>query len=86
MNDTTYNLVDNPIDRYSIGNRTGGLKKDADGGLIIYIQGDAPDKDKESNWLPSTKSGAFLVILRTYIPGAAIIEQKWSPPGVASVS
>ena len=27
--------------------------------------------------------GGFLLILRTYMPGSAIVEQKWAPPGVA---
>jgi len=83
MYDPTYNLVDNPINRYAIGNRTLDLKKDADGGLTLYIQGDTPGKDKESNWLPSPKTGSFLVIMRTYMPGTEIVEQKWAPPAVS---
>lgn len=81
--DLTYNLTPNPIDRYAFGDRTPGLKRDADGGLSIYIQAASPGKDRESNWLPSTQSGGFLLILRTYMPGSAIVEQKWAPPGVA---
>ena len=46
-------LVDNPINRYSIGDRTEGLKKNEDGSLTIYVQKDSPGKDKESNWLPA---------------------------------
>lgn len=82
MYDPTYNLVDNPINRYAIGNRTPDLKKDADGGLTLFIQRDSPGKDKESNWLPSTKTGSFLVIMRTYMPGPEIVKQKWAPPAV----
>jgi hypothetical protein len=59
MYDPTYNLVDNPINRYAIGNRTPDLKTDADGGLTLYIQSETPGKDKESNWLPTTKNGCF---------------------------
>jgi hypothetical protein len=80
-----YNLVDNPINRYSIGDRTPGVKRDADGGLTVYIQATSPAKDKESNWLPSTKSGPFLLILRTYMPEQEILEQTWQIPGVAAV-
>jgi hypothetical protein len=83
--DPTYNLTENPINRYSIGNRTKGLKHDTDGGLTIYIQSISPGAGKESNWLPSTKSGLFLLVLRTYIPGVEIVEQKWAPPGVEQV-
>jgi hypothetical protein len=82
MYDPTYNLVANPINRYAIGNRTPNLKLDADGGLTIFIQGESPGKDKESNWLPSPTSGPYLMVLRTYMPGLEIAEQKWAPPGV----
>jgi hypothetical protein len=34
-------LVANPIGRYSIGDRTPGLRRDADGSLTIVIQHDA---------------------------------------------
>jgi hypothetical protein len=83
--DPTYNLVDNPINRYAIGNRTPDLQPDSDGGLTIHIQNGSPGMDKESNWLPSTNSGRFMLILRTYLPGPEIIEQKWAPPGVVPI-
>lgn len=83
MYDPTYNLVANPINRYSIGNRTPALKLDADGGLTLYVQSDQPAGDKQSNWLPSPAAGAFIMIMRTYMPGAEIVEQKWAPPGIA---
>ena len=82
MYDPTYNLVANPINRYAIGDRTTGLKRDADGGLTIYLQGDSPGQDKESNWLPSPASGPYLIVLRTYLPGPGIVDRSWSPPGV----
>ena len=54
---TMYNssdfFVDNPLNRYSIGNRTEGLKTAADGSLTIYVQKDPPEGDKASNWLPA---------------------------------
>ena len=84
MYDPTYNLVANPLNRYAIGDRTRGLKLDPDGGLTIYLQGTTPGADKESNWLPSPTSGPYLIVLRTYLPGAEIVEKKWSPPGVTA--
>lgn len=83
MYDPTYNLVANPINRYAIGDRSKGLKMDADGGLTVYVQGDSPGKDRESNWLPSPSDGRYLIVLRTYMPGVEIVEKKWSPPGLA---
>jgi hypothetical protein len=80
--DPTYNFTPNAINRYAIGNRTDGLKTDADGGLTIHIQSTSPGADREANWLPSTQSGGFLLIMRTYMPGEAIVRQEWAPPGV----
>ncbi|MCU1539861.1 MAG: hypothetical protein JWM01_808, partial [Arthrobacter sp.] len=84
--DPTYNLVDNPLNRYSIGNRTPDLQQGSDGGLTIHIQCGSPGEDKEANWLPGPMNGSFMLILRTYLPGPEIVEQKWAPPGVVSVS
>ena len=44
-------LVDNPIDRYSIGDRTPGIVFDDDGALTITISHDRPPGT--ANWLPS---------------------------------
>ena len=41
MYNPQYNLVANPIDRYSLGDRS-GMKPDADGGLTIFVQKDSP--------------------------------------------
>jgi hypothetical protein len=75
----TFNFTPNAINRYAIGDRTAGLKRDADGGLTLYIQGTSPGKDKESNWLPSPASGSFMLVVRTYFPGEGVVEQKWAP-------
>ena len=77
-------LVDNPIDRYSIGNATPGLKTAADGSITIYFQAESPGKDKESNWLPAPE-GPFWPILRTYGPGQAILDGSWKLPPVDQV-
>lgn len=65
----TFNFTPNAINRYAIGDRTPGLKRDTDGGLTLYIQGTSPGKDKESNWSPSPASGSLLLVMRTYLPG-----------------
>jgi hypothetical protein len=77
---TMYNnrslFVDNPINRYSIGKYTGGLKNNTDGSLDIYIQHASPGTEKESNWLPSP-SGEFNLILRMYLPGEQVLNGTW---------
>jgi hypothetical protein len=78
-------LVKNPINRYSIGNRTKGLKFGPDGSLTIYVQHNSPGKDKELNWLPAPDA-LFYMSLRLYGPQPEVIAGKWSPPPVERVS
>lgn len=72
-------LVENPIDRYAIGDRD-PLAFNDDGSLDLVIQREAP-KDGESNWLPSPE-GPFGLVLRTYWPEQAILDGSWSAPAV----
>jgi hypothetical protein len=74
-------LVDNPINRYSIGSSTPELKKAADGSITIYLQAKSPGKDKEGNWLP-TPEGPFWPVLRTYGPGKPIEDRTWKVPPI----
>lgn len=73
-------LVDNPINRYAIGDRD-PLAYNADGSLDIYIQKDSPGKDKESNWLP-TPAGPFTMNLRLYLPKPEATDGRWTIPGL----
>jgi hypothetical protein len=73
-------LVDNPIDRYAVGNRTPGLTRNADGSLDVYIQRDPP-AGKESNWLPAP-AGRFSLALRLYVPKRSVLEDRWPLPRV----
>jgi hypothetical protein len=84
MYSTNYNLVPNPIDRFSLGDRSKGLKRDSDGGLSIYIQHETPGEDKESNWLPAPES-PFFVIMRMYQPRQEVLEATWAAPPVEKV-
>ena len=57
--DGQFFLVENPIERYSIGDRTPGLKKNADGSLDIWIARADPAATKSANWLPAPAKGPF---------------------------
>ncbi|MDD2740348.1 MAG: DUF1254 domain-containing protein [Methylomonas lenta] len=73
-------LVANPINRYLINSpMLPHMKKDADGGLTIYIQNESPGKDKESNWLPAPK-GPFATYMRLYWPAEAALDGSWTKP------
>ena len=84
MYDMTFNLTDNPINRYCIGSLQKGHKFGKDGSLTIHIQHDSPGKDKETNWLPSP-DGEFFLVFRTYGPGKALLAQTWAMPGLVRV-
>jgi hypothetical protein len=72
-------LVANPIDRYSIGDRTPGIQFDDDGSLDLNLQHDSPGPEVESNWLPAPE-GDFRPTLRMYQPGEAVFDGSWLPP------
>jgi len=72
-------LVENPINRYSVGDRTEGLKQGPDGSLEIYIQSDNPGPDEVSNWLPAPK-GPFFFVARFYGPKQAAMDGTWKLP------
>jgi hypothetical protein len=74
----------NPINRYSIGDRTKGLKYNPDGTLDIYIQHQSPGKDLEDNWLPAPK-GIFRVTLRMYQPREIVLTGKYRLPGLKRI-
>ena len=76
--DSTFNFVDNPINRYTLGNRSKGMKFNADGSLTMYIQKDAPEADKASNWLPAL--GNFHLVMRVYLPKKPMLDGSWKPP------
>ena len=74
-------LVANPIDRYSIGDRTPGLGHDDDGALTLVLQRDDPGDDERSNWLP-TPPGAFRPLLRMYAPRAEVFDGSFELPPI----
>jgi hypothetical protein len=69
-------FVANPINRYSIGDRTKGLSYGGDGSLTIYIQDSAPGGERGANWLPAP-GGPFSLALRLYYP---VGTDNYAPP------
>jgi hypothetical protein len=74
-------LVENEARRYSIGDRTPGLRRGDDGSLRIVIQHRRPAGDAASNWLPAPP-GRFRVALRLYEPRRAVLSGAWRPPPI----
>lgn len=77
-------LIANPIDRYSIGDRTAGLKAADDGSVTIYVQHDSPGPDNEANWLPAP-AGAFRPVMRMYNPRKEILDGSYQLPAIKKV-
>jgi len=77
-----YFLVDNPIDRYSVGDRTPGLSYGPDGSLTIAIHHEQPTNEVElANWLPAPE-GEFRPVLRLYQPRAAVLDGSYQIPPI----
>jgi hypothetical protein len=76
-----YFLVANPIGRYSIGDRTAGLRRDDDGALTIAIAHDDPGEAERANWLPAP-DGRFRPILRLYSPRPEIFDGSYELPPI----
>ncbi|MGW3040716.1 DUF1254 domain-containing protein [Kitasatospora sp. NPDC001159] len=73
-------LVENTLERYSIGDRTPDLVRDPDGGLTLYVQHKRPaDAQHSANWLPAP-DGPFTVVIRLYGPDPSVLDGRWQLP------
>jgi hypothetical protein len=89
MGDARNHFVANPINRYHVGGISSHagerteLVPNADGSVDIFIQQTAP-AGHEANWLPAP-AGQFILWLRVYIPGEAILNGQYIVPAVVEV-
>lgn len=72
-------FVANPINRFSIGDRTPGLSFSDSGSLDILIS-HAPTS-QTANWLPAP-AGPFRLMLRAYLPRPALHNGRWPVPAL----
>jgi hypothetical protein len=75
--DGQFFFTDNKLNRYAIGDRTPGLKRNADGSLDLWIGRTDPGGDRTANWLPAPKSGPFAMYLRTYLPKPELLNGQF---------
>ena len=73
-------LIDNPIDRYCINDRS-GLRANDDGSVDIILSEDAP-KDT-ANWLP-VGDGGFHLYMRIYTPDMDALD-TWTAPTITEI-
>ncbi|WP_137845172.1 DUF1254 domain-containing protein [Microbacterium sp. 2FI] len=75
-------LSANEIDRYSIGDRTPGIRYGDDGSLTLHVQHRRPaDRLEAANWLPAPE-GPFTVIIRAYGGDTAVAEGTYRLPAI----
>jgi hypothetical protein len=73
-------LSANPLNRYLLNSPMAPqFNRDADGGVIFYVQNESPGADKEANWLPAPK-GQFFIAMRLYWPKPEALEGTWKQP------
>ena len=75
-------FVANPINRYSIGDRTKELDYNTDGSLTVWIQHSSPSDT--NNWLPAP-DGPFSLLLRLYWPTKEMLQKGYQPPDVTAI-
>jgi len=76
----------NPLNRYLINSSMlPGLKRDADGGITLYVQNESPGAEKEPNWLPAPK-GPFFAVMRLYWPKPEALNGKWKAPPLQRIN
>lgn len=79
-----YYLVDNPVGRYSLGDRTPGLVYGEDGSLTVVIQRERPDDPAgAANWLPAP-AGDFRPMIRLYTPGQSVLDGSYRLPRIVA--
>ena len=80
----TMSLIENPIHRYAIKDRTPGLAYGPDGALELQIQ-HTPPAEGNANWLP-VPAGPFRLVLLTYQPRQEILNQTYKLPPLTIAS
>lgn len=75
-------FTDNPLNRYTIGDRTRGPRRKADGSLDVWIARSDPGGERSANWLPAPKAGPFSLTMRLYLPRAEVLDGRWRLPAI----
>lgn len=81
--DKSFFMFENPIGRYSLTDRTEGLRFGRDGSLDVLIQHDQP-AEGSSNWLPAPPD-RFSLTLRAYQPRPSLLGRQYTLPPIEIV-
>ena len=79
-------FAENPIRRYSIGDRTPGLQRDADGSLDIWLSRADPGGLRTANWLPLPVAPTASLTFRAYLPQPQFLTGEYRLPPIVPVA
>ena len=80
-----YFFVDNPLDRYVIGDRSPDLVRMEDGGIDIWMSRTPPPANIQTNWLPTPAERPFSVFFRGYLPKDEFMSWEYKMPKLTEV-
>ena len=78
----TAQLIDNPWNKYRIGDNTPGLTYEPDGSLRLFISPEPPEDERYlANWISNGDDTSINlnVVMRIYGPTDEILDQTWFP-------
>ncbi len=78
--DGQYFFTRNEIDRYALGDRSPGLRRNADGSLDLFVSRERPAAADVGNWLPAPMTAPFSLVLRTYLPKDELLTGSYRLP------
>ncbi|HRD29238.1 MAG TPA: DUF1214 domain-containing protein, partial [Caulobacter sp.] len=70
--------------RFAIGDRTPGIRRNADGSLDLWISRADPGGERSANWLPAPASGPYALFFRAYLPGPELLDGRWRLPAIVA--
>jgi hypothetical protein len=80
----THALIRN-MSRAGRSSQSPGLLTNQDGSVDIWFGPRAPE-GKESNWVPTSTSGAFEVLFRFYGPQKPVFDKTWQLPDIEKIA
>lgn len=72
----------NSLNRFAIGDRSPGLKRNADGSVTLWIGRADPGGARSANWLPAPATGPWALYMRAYLPRPQMLDGRWRLPAV----
>lgn len=79
--DGQFFLFENALHRYSVGDRTPGLKRGSSGSIEIVVSRNAPSS-ATANWLPAPNKAALGLVFRCYRPKTELIDGSYRLPAL----